>query len=187
MTFSSIAEAWNTAFAPGFPAGFLCRKSLHKRWLRIHSLPESKRYPETPADRKELLIRHNSVANYTLEPSSDCILFIARFGESKEWAAAENLPLGLRKPQHVMSFDDVGEQPMQFFALPIVWKSQAFDELILAAAEEKTGPILFANLATATAYAPYDGGADLFFPSANAVGIARDHFLEWLSKRADGL
>jgi hypothetical protein len=187
MTFSSIAEAWNSAFAPALPAGFLCRKSLHERWLRIHSLPESKRYPETPTDRKELLIRHNSVANYTLGQNSDCVLFITRFGESKEWSAAEYLPLGLSKPQHVMSFDDRGEQRMQFFALRAVWKSQAFDELILAAAEEKISPILFANLATANAYAPYDGGADLFFSSANAVGIARGHFLEWLSKRADGL
>lgn len=79
------------------------------------------------------------------------------------------------------------DNPMQFFAFATVWKSHAFDPLILAVADEKTGPILFANLVKASAYAPYDGGADLFFPSASAVKPARVYFTDWLSSRTDGL
>ena len=33
------------------------------RWLRVHSLPEGKRYPETEGERRLMLSRHNAAAD----------------------------------------------------------------------------------------------------------------------------
>lgn len=186
MPLPTPAEDWRASFGAALPAGFLCRIALPDRWLRIHSLPGSKRYPETDADRRELLSRQNSAGSYTLGEGSNCILFVTRFGEKKLWSASDNLPLNGLTPEHALSHEE-DEDQTQFFALRLVWRSGAFDELILAAAEDRSGPLLFANTATRSAYAPYDGGADLFFPSPVIVGAAKQRFSSWLSERDDGL
>lgn len=186
MNLLSIENEWQYAFGSALPAGFLCRNELQDRWLRIHSLPGSKRYAETGAERSEILARHNLIADYTLGGNSDCALFFTQFGSNKSWSSSEGGALGERIPEHIMSFHE-GEEQFEFFALNITWRSGAFDELLLAVAQERVGPILFANIENRSIYAPYDGGADLFFPSSAAAELAKQHFAYWLSKREDGM
>jgi len=42
-------------------------------------------------------------------------------------------------------------------------------------------------LDTGAVYAPYDGGADLFFPSTWERDLARDRYRAWLSRDPGGL
>lgn len=55
------------------------REPYEDWWLRIHSLPQSRRYPETPPDWEELLARHNTVATELLGDGEPCVLVISRF------------------------------------------------------------------------------------------------------------
>lgn len=178
--------AWCSSFGYSLPAAFLCREPLADRWLRIHSLPESKRYAETEFERNELLRRQNAVATYVLGEDTQCNLLITRFDESPEWSQSEELPLNGRVPKHVWSAEYEGDQ-LQFFALPLVWKNNAFDELILAVADDRTGPVLVADIQRRRIYAPYDGGADLFFSTPNEADVARAKFEGWPSTSASGL
>jgi hypothetical protein len=177
---------WRLRFGDTLPAGFLCRQALADRWLRIHSLPLAKRYADSESERCELLRRQNAAASYTLGEGSNCVLFITRFGEKAEWSSFEEVPLGGRIPEHVLSSGENDEE-LQFFALPVAWRQGAFDELILAVADDRTGPVLFADNQRGCLYAPYDGGADLFFPSSEAARSACTRFGSWLSSRDDGL
>jgi hypothetical protein len=177
------AQTWMHTFEGALPAGFLLRQRYPDRWLRIHSLPESKRYP---AEYEELLNRHNTVAAYALGEGNQCSLFVTRFGENREWSDSNLSSLMGGIPTHAFASEDPDE-PMQFFALQVTWRRSAFDKLICAVADDQTGPILFANTAAKSIYAPYDGGADLFFPSSAAVATARVQFRSWLSAREDGL
>jgi hypothetical protein len=186
MAIHTLARAWRKVFPSAWPAGFLCRQALADRWLRIHSLTGSRRYPDAPNDYLELLERHNTVATHVLGSGAPCVLFIARYGHSTHWVPSLTPCLHAAKPSHVFTTMQA-EEPIQFFGLPVVWRAQAFDELIAAAADDQTGPLLFANLKTACLYAPYDGGADLFFASPAGVALARNQFAPWLSARQDGL
>jgi hypothetical protein len=47
--------------------------------------------------------------------------------------------------------------------------------------------LLLLNWDTGAAYAPYDGGADLFCPSEHERDSAREHFKRWLSSDPSGL
>lgn len=182
----SFPLRWRSSFGDSLPAGFHCRASLSDRWLRVHSLPESKRYAETEAERSELLHRQNAVATYLLGDGAHCELLVTRFGEKSEWLPWEELPLNGKVPEHVMSAAADGDE-LQFFALPVVWQSNAFNDLILAIADDRTGPVLFADMQRSCIYAPYDGGADLFFRSQHDSDVARVKFQVWLSNREDGL
>ena len=181
-----VAQSWMHTFEGALPAGVLLRQRYSDRWLRIHSLPESKRYPDSPAEYEELLNRHNTVASYALGQGSQCVLFVARFGKNQVWSNENLSSLIGGIPTHAFASEDPDE-PMQFFALQVTWRRTAFDSLIRAVADDQTGPILFANTAAQSIYAPYDGGADLFFPSLAAAGAAGVQFRSWLSAREDGL
>ena len=187
MTSEQIAADWKASFGLAGPCGFLCREAHHDLWVRIHSLPESKRYPENEADRAEILRRHNTVASLILGENADCIVFAARFGRLPEIDGGTLVGIGDLRFAHVPALSiNEGDESIQFFATQTVWCFGVFDDLILAAAENSIGPILFANLNLGTAYSPYDGGADLFLESHSAVKTAKDFWKSWLSLRADG-
>ncbi|MBX9899298.1 MAG: hypothetical protein K2Y28_00815 [Burkholderiaceae bacterium] len=196
MTLQTIAEAWHSSFGPAMPVGYLCRTTLPDRWMRIHSLPGSKRYPDSEAERDEVLRRQNDVACYVLGEGSECILFITQYGESRYWPdyylersryTAEFLELNRFAPEYVQSYDKGLNGPLQIFATHQRWHAGAFDSLILMCADGTGGPYLFANIDRRSAFAPYDGGADLFFSTSDAVVEARRTFSDWLSAIESGL
>lgn len=196
MSIQTSGEIWRSFFGTAPPVGYLCRVGLHDRWLRIHSLPGSKRYPDSKGELREVLNRHNSVARYLLGEGADCILFSVRFGDGERWSdhtqpadsryAREFLWLDKRAQEHVGSFE-TEDGLCQMFASRQHWKSGDFDRLILMSARGIAGPCLFASTVAARAYAPYDGGADLFFPSPGDVEVARDVFRGWLPTTPSGL
>ena len=187
MTPQKIASAWKSAFGSIGPAGFLCREAIPDRWVRIHSLPESKRYPEDEAERMEIARRHLIVADSTLG-NAECILFVARFGPSADPA---NVDLPGFDDSDFLRLNELEiedeDDPIHFFGMPFRSNHENLRPLILAAAEDATGPILVANFELGTAYAPYDGGADIFFPSKSSAAQARTSWAPWLSSREDGL
>lgn len=155
-----VAARWAEVFGECQPIGYVCREALPARWLRIHSLPKSKRYPDTEPEYQELLRRHNEAATTLLGAGEPCILFAA-------------------------TYDDDGN--VDIAAEHVVWEPGRFDALIRAVADEEAGPFLFASFDRRTAYAPYDGGADLFFASQDAVATMKAVWRDWLSARPDGV
>ena len=181
-----LRKRWQRAFGVALPIGFSCRESLGDLWLRIHSLSGSKRYADTEEERAEILLRHNSAADFLLGNGNRCVLFITIFGKSKKWDSSNEIQVDGLNFMHMMSHHG-NHGDLEFFSTEIVWQTGAFDKLILSVADDKTWPICFANISSRNVYAPYDGGADLFFSSGADVASARGHFAQWISERQDGL
>jgi hypothetical protein len=210
MTADQISHQWRGAFGATPPLGYRCRAEHAARWLRIHSLPASKRYPSAgsagDAERSELCRRHNAVATAVLGTAVDCLLFVARHSLRADGAAVVSPARDATGPlapavsglhfSHLPALALVGDGnrngdsagvTTHFFAAHTTWSAGQHDALILAVAEEATAHLLWANLHRGTAYAPYDGGADVFFASPEAVAAAKIEWRAWLSARADGL
>jgi len=186
MDSTLVSQAWKKAFPGAAPAGFLCRSAAAERWLRIHSLPDSKRYPDSEGEKAEVLRRYNIAATEVLGDRAACLLFITRFGASRAWTRPTEGPLKGVQLVHVMT-EGEGEDEIQIFAKEAIWQQGSFDTLLSAVAEDQTGPILFFNPKRGTAFAPYDGGADLFLETAAAVKGAMQRHQHWLSARPDRL
>jgi hypothetical protein len=133
-----------------------------------------------------VLHRYNTIALRVLGQDVECFLFVARFGEERLWKQDAQGPLNELDFTYVMSHGD-GDDAVQFFVAPATWRAGAFDTLLSAVADDQTGPVLFFNAARRTAFAPYDGGADLFLESAEEAHRMKMHFEAWLSSRPDGL
>lgn len=56
-----LTELWERKWPGSEPLGYLLPVSNHDRWVRFHSLPEFKRYAETPAEYEEVVRRHRAV------------------------------------------------------------------------------------------------------------------------------
>ena len=188
-----VAQAWIARFGDALPAGHLCRESsLKERWLRIHSLPESKRYPEDRTELGEILRRQNAVATELLGEGAPCLLFVAGLSsgpEAVQWARKASWLKALDgTPELVLTVEEDAERDqMAFCALPVIWQRGRFDRLIADRAHDRAGHLLFANFDRGGIYAPYDGGADLFYPSAEDVVPARSRYRDWLSGYPTGL
>lgn len=53
---------WQSHYGAAIPIAHRLRFQVPDRWFRIHSLPQSKRYPQKPSEYSGLLARHNTVA-----------------------------------------------------------------------------------------------------------------------------
>lgn len=177
---------WAASFPNAAPAGFLCRHELPHRWLRIHSLPDAQRYAQNDAERRELLRRQNTAAQCVLGSSASCLLFAARFGPDAHWIDTALPQVNMAELTHTHSGHADGD-PIQFFVAPLAWQTHAFDTLLTAVANNDTGQLLIFNPNTHTAFAPYDGGADLFTATPDAVPALKAELAAWRSPHPTGL
>jgi hypothetical protein len=187
----TISEEWKCSFGETPPLGYLCRVDFGDRWLRIHSLPKSKRYPENDLEMQEICRRHNEVATSVLGLNEECILIIGRYSENPNDGEAVKLS-GLHQelsPQPELSYqmDEDEDEWMGFWAQRTVWGPGKFDQLIRDIADEKEANALFFNPSKSSVYSPYDGGADLIMPMSELVAPSKERWSSWLSDREDGL
>lgn len=182
---AAFTPAWTSAFPGCLPVGYLLREAYEDVWLRIHSLPDSKRYADTPDEWRELLRRHRTVADAVLGQGATC--WMIRPELTLEQHERETVPFA----EALAAFDwkalDLGDsridgRPAKLLGVPVPWDATALEPVLRAVADDLTGPLLFFSMETAQAYAPYDGGADLFFRTRSASQEAVRRWYLWLAR-----
>ncbi|HEU5012977.1 MAG TPA: hypothetical protein VFT66_10565 [Roseiflexaceae bacterium] len=196
-----LKDWWQAHYGSATPLAYILRQQVPNRWFRIHSLPESKRYAETPDEYSILLTRHNTIATAVLGSQTRCLLLVGRYTEHAESDVHSQglLPRSLPQLEGVSFtfFDSVQEidliGPGQESALisiwcaPVMWSAERFNDLIKAVADYQEANIMFASLTTGEIYAPYDGGADLFLSSTARRDELNQQYSRWLSDHPQGL
>jgi hypothetical protein len=196
MMMVDFQGAWENRFGSVPPLGYMLRERFKDRWFRIHSLPESKRYPEVPAKYDELLYRHNTIANEVLGHGSKCWLVVATYtddinaAEAPELAGLDGIMLkqayACEEPPDPLVEVDLPVNIVCWVA-QVRWLPNRFDELIRLVADDKAPQLLFAEESTSRVYAPYDGGADLILETSQQRDALRTKYAEWLSEHPTGL
>jgi len=188
MDLADLIAFWNRCSPESPPVGWLLREALRSRWLRVHSLPESKRYAGTTAECDELLRRHNEVASEILG-SGVCALAVSAWSDDPnriDWTEQIQGALPNLNFVHAWSWDG-DDVPLQTGIARVEWCAGGLDALIRAVADDRTGPVALFSPATGEVYAPYDGGADLIVSTEDRKAQLRKRWQAWLSDRPDGL
>ncbi|SDC53275.1 hypothetical protein SAMN05216410_1847 [Sanguibacter gelidistatuariae] len=74
-----LTERWERSWPGTQPVGYLLKSTHEARWVRFHSLPESKRYAELPEEHEEILRRHRTVLAELLTGSGvESLIVVAR-------------------------------------------------------------------------------------------------------------
>jgi hypothetical protein len=169
-------------YLDSFPLSFLMRERFPKYWLRIHSLPESKRYPEDEAEREIVLQRYASFGTALLGDQAPCLIVRARF-------ATEDLDSKFRGSLSWSRLHKIEEEDDFWcsWVAEISWRPETLRDLLIAIAEDRDSHVLFVSKLSDSIFAPYDGGADGFSFDSGLITRFKQEFQPWLSARADGL
>jgi hypothetical protein len=184
---------WQSELGSIAPVGHALRRYLHANWTRFHSLPESKRYPESKDEVTELLRRHTQVASELFAPGEPVYVFQSRYPESRRQLKAKHSVAGrqLRETSALfpVSPGTVGRKDDDILttrALETTWKPDFFDRLVEEVANEQEVLVALAAPSSKNVYCPYDGGMDIFAFSL-APSQLENKFSSWLSDRPDKL
>ena len=97
LDLTRLKEIWAEKW-PEPPIAHNFKVTFSDKWVRLHALPESKRYPDNEAEYKEILSRHNTVLKW-LAPQQRILLITCSWGEHDkpepaDFAAAQVLNPG---------------------------------------------------------------------------------------------
>jgi hypothetical protein len=198
MTTKQFQEFWVKNYPKTPPINHLFKHYLKERWLRIHSLPEAKRYAETPEEWAILLERQNTIfADLMPQNTKICIVSGIYSNENKvfEKDIFDSLPyhktLNFKALEpldmHKLSGDwhDKGIKFTPCFAEEI-YEPNKFDSILTSIANDEWR-LFFIDPKSRSIIAPYDGGVDIVFIDITTLTIYREKYKNWLSKRDDGL
>src|ERR671925_44815 len=82
MTPEEFKRYWRENYPKSLPIGYQLREAYRDQWFRIHSLPDSKRYPETDSEYQVVLRRHNTLLSDLLGDGCDYILLTTGYSST---------------------------------------------------------------------------------------------------------
>lgn len=181
-----------SARRPATPAGQWLRDA-DDRWVRFHTLPASKRYPETPAEYEIVLARHNTVLAELITGPSVLVVTAGYSGTAQPGNPARSPETSAAHPGAVYwrseRIDDEPEFPswMHLYVSRMPWSSGSLDALLRQVADDVIANVLVADPGLRWRYHPYDGGMDVMLSSTADRDALRDRHRDWLSTHPSGL
>jgi hypothetical protein len=196
MSPAAFHDYWTQTYPDCSPVGFRLRTACQSRWLRIHSLPASKRYAETESEYQEILRRQNVVLTDSLGDTQPFVLVSTGYSEApagaEVWPAVAALYPTSRhfltiRINYNYVIDDSANWHWYFFMYEAVWTPGLFDTILRQVADDEAGNILFVSVLRHSVFAPYDGGADIILPSTSERDAMRHRYAGWLPASPSGL
>lgn len=190
-----MLDDWDRYFPNCEPIGHHLRIAFAERWVRFHSLPESKLYPENEAEYAEVLARHNAIMGELTHAGGSIALVTTSYSESQnpsryypEVVAFDPTAIPWRTVAMHRIDENFGEPTYwHLFASVREWQPARFDPLIRLVADDVVANVLVVALDYRWVLHPYDGGMDVIAESVEARSALRARHSNWLSARADGM
>lgn len=178
-----LTANWNARWPQTPPIAFLLRGVHPDLWVRFHSLPGSKRYAETDAERRIVLARHHAVLE-ALAPSSQCFVIATQFATDPSGTDS-----ALVASTHWQTIDagEHFEEPAQLYVTSLPYPSAELDDVLMACADWRLADVIVSPHDLRWLYHPYDGGADVIAPSTAERDQLKARFESWLSTHPAGL
>jgi hypothetical protein len=182
----SLTATWSTRWG-GAPIANEFPHRHAERWVRFHSLPQSKRYAETEDEYGIILTRHHRVLAEL--GADDGLYVIAGYFEDAQGrisaARAHHgaVPWMTIQPDERTYFVD----PMTLYVSVTSLERSALDPFLRAVADAEIAYAIIAPPDLRWLYHPYDGGADVIAPTAHDRDVLKDRHADWLSVHPSGL
>lgn len=197
MTREQFKSLWTTRYPKAIPISHSFRHDYNDRWFRIHSLPESKRYPNSDSDWEILLNRQNLIITDILGDNAKIVIVTGLYHhvdlgepdpinnvnsiEQFQFIDLGNIDLHKLRPEEYEQGDIY--KPMFCEA---VWHKDKYDNVLRDIAQDNVR-MFFISLDQDVVVAPYDGGIDLILKDIETRDKYKIKYGDWLSDREDGL
>jgi len=174
---------FQSPYCKAFPLSHLMRAEFPEYWLRIHSLPKSKRYPQTEAERQTVFERYSQFGSALLGQRASCLIIQSCFNGFPR--SAELMPELAWAPIHQVGEDE--DDIWNSWMAHTTWDAATFRSLLLAVADEDESNIAFLSEMTDCVFVPYAGGADGFSFDQSLLQRLSAEFAPWRSAHPLGL
>ncbi|WP_433368975.1 DUF3885 domain-containing protein [Actinoplanes sp. CA-142083] len=168
-------------------------RNVRDRWVRFHTLPESRRYPGSPAEYDTILARNNAILA-ELVTAPEILVITAGYSDTPEprepCRSPETVAVhpGATYWTSVPMEDAPGaESWMHLYASRTPWSVGCVDSLLRQVADDVIANVVVADAGLRWLCHPYDGGIDVILPSEGERDALRRRHLEWLSAHPGGL
>jgi len=194
LTPELLAGLWRERWLSGPPVAHTFRSTYADRWVRFHSLPGSKRYPESEDEYAIVLDRYNTVLD---ELFAGTDMFVV----TMDWSNTPTGPAGYPIPRETLhsgstrwwtESDQEDPDPefhthTRLYASRRPWVRDCADALLRAVADEEIVDVFFTDTELRRIHHPYDGGADVILSTAAERDRLRGQHTDWLSSHPLGL
>jgi len=201
MTAAEFQYFWSALTGEAPPITYLFKWDFQDRWFRIHSLPASKRYADTPAEWQLLLQRQHTLLKDLLGAEQRLLLVTGYYTHDEEEHATGFQDFITREAAFSKIFftplpavdlhaldADVYEPGTHYWPLLTELMPDAPQiEVILRAIADDRSRAFFIGEHSRVLLAPYDGGIDSILPTTSMRDQYRHKYRAWLSAREDGL
>lgn len=187
-----VTSYWNKHFPSMAPVSWDLRSSLPDRWVRFHSMPKGKRYPESKKDRAIVIERAHALITALMGAEGPYYMMAnvyepdpaLPFTIEPTWTY-HGVPLkeAFRGPEDAE--DDAST--IAVFTGVADRLDDHFEQAVLGIAQERSARCIWVSPNVRAVFAPYDGGFDIIAPTPRTVSTLRADFKKWLSNRPDGL
>lgn len=195
MTTEEIKNYWASTYPNVAPIGYLLRTQLYERWFRIHSLPQSQRYPNGEEDWGILLSRQNAIFDALLGEGADMIMITGNYRYARG-----NVSLEEHSAIKHFDFAPFGEVALDLLMpgqyeegdvyitrfVQLQWGAHKYDEILMAIAIWELAAF-FVSVNKQCIIAPYDGGMDIILKNSETRDYYKSIFKTWLSSHKEGL
>lgn len=185
-----ILSRWNEHFPDCPPISHRMKNVFPNRWVRFHSLPESKRYPDNDKEYAGLLFRHNQIMTELTTPDQRVVLLSTSGSDSpspvRDDSHWNEIDPGGRWWQslamHELNSDFAGSPYYwHLFASDWIWKPGTFDQVIRMVADAVFWNVMIVSHDGSWLMHPYDGGMDIITETTDIRNHLKAKHAEWLS------
>ncbi|WP_328617776.1 hypothetical protein OHS18_17580 [Amycolatopsis sp. NBC_00355] len=193
MPDDDLSTLWRRQWPGCSPLADSLKQACHDRWVRFHSLPGSKRYPDTDSEYDIVLQRYNTVLDELFHGQDVRIVTTDWSDASEPPALSAHHVLWNPGARHWMSVrtDEEETDPdfityTHLYVSRRTWRPGLVDDLLRAAADEATVGVMITSLSFDRIHHPYDGGADLLLPTTSERDTIKHSHTDWLSDHPSG-
>ena len=189
-----LIAAWTQAWPGALPIAHELKELFEERWVRFHSLPGSKRYPDNPEEDETVLLRHNTVLDELCAATGTGELLVIACNVAATPAPASGAPdfaellpaesFWASVPWH---YADPDLLFAHLYTSRHAWRPGALDELLEAVADEEMFGVIVTPPDLRWLYHPYAGGADIVLATAAERDKLAAAHPDWRSTHPSGL
>jgi hypothetical protein len=187
-----LSKFWKSEFDNFAPEAHNLKHEYKSRWVRFHSLPESKRYPNNEDEYLEILGRHNTVLQELCGSESNVLVVLPEYSEDIEPTKPEpelSSLFSASEPWRTLAQhenDDDYESYWHLHVSRIKFTGSEFNSLFRMVANDEVGNIMIICPSKGVVFHPYDGGADVLLATAEERDHLKEKHREWLSSHPEG-
>ena len=184
---------WDINYPETNPIGHELKSVYPNRWLRIHSLPESKRYAESEDEYQIILNRQNKLISELIGENTEIIITSGQYGmELTDEISTELSDFGIFEKCRTIELHKIyPEEYEENFYYDVyfrndIWQHNSKNEILKSIADDDFRA-MFISPKEKCIIAPYDGGMDIIVDSQEKRDGLKAKYKDWLSANENGM